>query len=71
MIPILCFFQPDEDILYFNERYLGGELNIMFEELNNIITTHEIKKCCKKLNNGKSGGPDNFLNEFFKFLDVR
>lgn len=65
--PDSVFFQPDEDILYFNERYLGGELNIMFEELNNIITTHEIKKCCKKLNNGKSGGPDNFLNEFFKY----
>ena len=46
--PDSVFFQPDEDILYFNERYLGGELNIMFEELNNIITKHEIKKCCKK-----------------------
>lgn len=35
--------------------------------MSNIITTNEIKKCCKKLKNGKSGGPDNFLNEFFKY----
>ena len=37
------FFKPDEAILYFIERYLGGELNIMYEELNAIITAHEIQ----------------------------
>ena len=28
------FFTPDEDILYFNERYVHNEFQIMFEELN-------------------------------------
>ena len=28
------FYQPDEDILYFNEIYMQGELQVMFEQLN-------------------------------------
>ena len=38
----------------------------MFEELNGAITYLEIKKAVKQLRNGASGGPDLFLNEFFK-----
>ena len=60
------FFQPDEDILFFNERYLNGEIQIMFEELNVTITDMEIKKACKDLNSNRSGGPDLLINEFFK-----
>ena len=37
------FYQPDEDIVYFNERYLIEELHVMFEELNIEITREEIK----------------------------
>ena len=32
------FYQADEDVLYFNERYMQGELQIMFDELNLPIT---------------------------------
>ena len=66
--PQSVFFQPDEDILYFNERYLNGELQVMFDELNSPISVEEIKKACATLNNGKSAGPDKLLNEFFKYV---
>ena len=47
------FFQPDDDILYFNQRYLNGELGVMFEELNVQITMQEIRKAVKLLKNWK------------------
>ena len=47
-------FQPDEDVLFFNE----GEMQIMFDELNIPFSCEEIVKACKKLNCGKSAGPD-------------
>ena len=37
------FYQPDEDILYFNERYAQGDSQIMFEELSVPILLEEIK----------------------------
>ena len=67
MILNLCFLQPDEDVLLFNERYLNGELNMMFQELNVPFTVDEIKSASRKLNNSKSSGPDNFINDFFKY----
>ena len=60
------FYQPDEDILYFNERYAQGELQVMFEELNLPISIGEIKKGISQLRNGASAGPDLLLNEFLK-----
>ena len=60
------FYQADEDILFFNERYLKGELQIMFDELNVEISLLEIKTAVKQLKNGKSAGPDLLLNDFFK-----
>ena len=59
------FFQPDDDILYFNERFLNSEIQLMFDELNDTITMEEIMKAIRQLKNGRSGGPDKFLNEFF------
>ena len=38
------FYQLDEDILYFSERYAQGELQVMFEELNLPISIGEIKR---------------------------
>ena len=38
------FYQADEAILYFNERYLQGELQVMFEELNVPISLEQMKK---------------------------
>ena len=43
------FFQADEDVLYFNERFLNSEIQIMFDELNCTITSDEIKKAIKQL----------------------
>ena len=37
----------------------------MFSELDKTISEQEIVSPIKKLNSGKSGGPDRLLNEFF------
>ena len=60
------FFQIDEDILFFNERYVRGEFQIMFDELNGEILRTELLTAIKQLRNGASSGPDLLLNEFFK-----
>ena len=65
--PDSIYFQPDDDILYFNQHYLNGELGVMFEELNVQISMQEIRKAARLLKNGKSSGPDLFLNEFLKY----
>lgn len=59
------FFAPDEDILYFNERYVNDEFSIMFEELNLNFSQNEILQSIKQLKTNKSGGPDKLINEFF------
>ena len=64
---MILFFQSDDDILYFNERFLNSEIQIMFEELNGSITQEEIMRAIKQLKNGRSGGPDKFLNDFFVY----
>ena len=48
------FFQPDKDLVLFNERYAKGEFNIMFSELNNVITLKEIHEVCTKLSINKA-----------------
>ena len=40
-------------------------MEIIFDELNTTITETEMRKEIKQLKNGKSGGPDMLLNEFF------
>ena len=52
------FFQIDEDILFFNERYVRGEFQIMFDELNSEILRTELLTAIKQLRNGASSGPD-------------
>jgi exonuclease III len=59
------FYTPDEDVIYFIERYEREEFNVLFDELNVQISDLEITKAIKQLKSGKSGGPDAFLNEFF------
>ena len=69
--PNEVFFQPDEDVIFFNERYINGELQVMFDELNVSLTEEEIMKAIKQLKLGKSCGPDYMLNEFFRYgMDV-
>ena len=43
------FVQLDEDILFCNQRYLDGEICIMFDELNGEITMLEIRKAVQSL----------------------
>ena len=38
------FFQADEDIMYYNERFERDEFQVMFHELDADITIAEIKK---------------------------
>ena len=59
------FFQPDDDIIDFNERFLNSEIQVMFDELNTVITEEEIRKAIFQSKHGRSGGPDKLLNEFF------
>ena len=61
------FFQSDDDILYFNERYFQNELNIMFSELNVEISRFEEERAVQQLKLGRSGGPDLFMNEFIYY----
>ena len=65
--PMSQFYQPDEDVVYFNDKYVNGELQEMFEELNLKISRTEVFKACKELHCGKAGGPDLVINEFFKY----
>ena len=59
------FYTPDDDVIYFNERYLIGELQVMFSELDATISTAEISKAINEHSKGKSAGPDRSINEFF------
>ena len=63
--PLDPFYSPDEDVVFFNERYANDEFNIMFEELNIGITHAEILNAIKQLKLNKSTGPDMLINEFF------
>lgn len=65
--PESTFFQPDEDTIHFNERFIMGEFQSMFEELDFEISDSEILRACTDLKNNRSGGPDYFINEFFKY----
>lgn len=64
--PSDSFYAPDEDILYFNERYVDNEFSVMFAELNTDFSQNEIIKSIKQLKSNKAGGPDKLINEFFK-----
>ena len=59
------FFHPDEDVLIFNERYVKGEFQVMFDKLNENLSESEIRKAINQLKLGKSCGPDNLVNEVF------
>ena len=58
------FYQADEDILHFNDRFVNDERDIMFLELDLPISSEEIHNGIKQLKLGKSGGPDRFINDF-------
>ena len=59
------FFTPDEDVIYFIERYERNEMDIMVQELNTPFSLESILKAIGQLNTNKCAGPDMFLNELF------
>ena len=59
------YFTPDEDIMYFIDRYENDEFKIMFSELNTRITITEITAAINQLKTNRSGGPDCLINEMF------
>jgi len=65
--PDSVFYQPDKDVVFFNDSYFNGELDVMFSKLNVPFCVDEIVKAWTKLNSGKSAGSDYWLNEFFKY----
>ena len=46
--------------------FLNPEAQILFSELDETISEQEIVRAIKKINSGKSGGPDRLLNDCFK-----
>ena len=66
------FFQVDEDIEHFNERFVRDEFQVMFHKLDSDVSLEEINKGIQRLKLSKSAGPDNYLtgpdnylNEYF------
>lgn len=59
------FYVPDEDIVFTNDMYIRGEIEVMFEELNLPLSRDEIMKAIRQLKNNKGAGPDKLINEFF------
>ena len=58
-------YNPDEDVIFFNEHYKRNKCSVMFEELNLFFSHQEILKTITQLRTNKSAGPDKLLNEFF------
>ena len=48
------FYSPDEDIIYFNERYENNEFSVLFEELTFLFTNEELAKAIGQLRTNKS-----------------
>ena len=65
IVQVTHFLNPNEDILYFNERFAKNEFQVMFSELDSEISKEDILTAIKHLKSGKSSGPDHMLNEFF------
>ena len=63
--PDSVFFQPDEDILYFQQRFLDSEIQEMFSELDVEITREEIIKSIRQLKMEKVEVQISYLNDFF------
>ena len=59
------FFNADPDVCNDVECLIADDIGCVFEELNVAITSEEVFKSIKQLKNGKSGGNDLLLNDFF------
>ena len=62
---VIYFYVPDDDILFTNDMYIRGELDVMFDELNLPLSREEILNAIKQLKNNKGPGQDKMINEFF------
>ena len=59
------FFVPDDDIGEYVDKFDRGELQVMYAELDCLLTEEEVTKAIKQLKLNKSAGPDLLLNELF------
>lgn len=55
---------PDDDVLYFIERYEKDEFSIMFDEIKITFSYEELLNAIEQLNTNKRSGPDLHPNEF-------
>jgi hypothetical protein len=65
--PDSAFYTPDEDVLFFLDRYVKGKMQVMFDELNVPITEAEICECIDTLHTGRACGPDLLPNEILVY----
>jgi len=63
---LITHLNPDEDILYFNERFAQkNEVQVMFAEVDPENSNTHILNAIKQLKSGKSSGLDHMLNDLF------
>ena len=55
---VIYFYVPDDDILFTNDMYIRGELDVMFDESNLPLSREEILNAIKQLKNNKGPGVD-------------
>lgn len=60
---IVCI--ADEDVYEYVRNYDRGELEEMYNELNDDVTNDEVHGAIKQLKRGKAAGPDVLINELY------
>ena len=64
------FFNADPDVCNDVECLIADDISCVFEEFNDAIASEEVFKSIKQLKNGKSGGNDLLLNEFWYLVPI-
>ena len=54
--PDSVFYVPGGDILFTNDIYIRGELDVMFDELNLLLSREQLLTAIKQLKNNKGPG---------------
>ena len=67
MTQMTYFFKQTRMLFYLMKGTSKGEFQVMFDELNIVISEVEIHNAINQLKLEKSGGPDNVLNDFFRY----
>ena len=62
--PLDPCYTPDEDVIFFNDRYEKNEFNIMFDALKVKFLQEEVLKAIHQLKINKSARPNKLINIF-------